>query len=172
MKPAENQLIARAASGDREAFSALVKNYYGMIYKVAYQWCGNRTDAEDITQEVCVKLAKSIAGFRGESAFSSWLYRITLNTVHDMWRRGSRHTDSQEELENQVDGAASPESTAMTQQLWLRVRKLPATQRDCILLVYGQDLSHAEAAKIMDCPEGTVSWHIHEAKKQLQEWLI
>jgi RNA polymerase sigma-70 factor (ECF subfamily) len=70
-----------------------------------------------------------------------------------------------------VDGASgeTPESAVLDQELWQAVRALPEQQRDAVLLVYGEDLKHAEAALIMGCSEKTVSWHLHEAKKRLRK---
>lgn len=163
--------VEQAQQGDAAAFARLVEAHYDMMYRVAYKWCGNPQDAEDVAQEVCIKLGQSIRNFRGDASFSSWLYRITLNCVRDMQRRrGRRHEtdDGEVAIENHTDGAASPEQQAMQRQLWEQVKELPDRQRDAVLLVYSEELSHAEAAAIMECSESTVSWHIHEAKKQLK----
>ena len=65
-------LVVRAQNGDPEAFGELIEDHYDLIYRTAWKWCGNRADAEDIAQDVCVKLGQAIAGFDGRSAFSSW----------------------------------------------------------------------------------------------------
>jgi RNA polymerase sigma factor (sigma-70 family) len=166
----DQQLVARAKSGDRNAFAALVERHYDFIHRTACKWLGRRQDAEDIAQEVCVKLATVIQSFDGRSAFTSWLYRVTLNVVRDSQRssaRRGRHMDRlaivhpEESLPEQEDATASKE-------LWAAVRTLPQQQRDAVLLVYAEEKSHAEAGVIMGCKEATVSWHIHEAKKTLR----
>jgi RNA polymerase sigma-70 factor (ECF subfamily) len=66
-------LVRQAQAGDSAAFRALLKRDYGLVYKVAYAWCGRREDAQDIAQEVCLALARDLAGFRFQSSFTSWL---------------------------------------------------------------------------------------------------
>lgn len=163
-------LVARARNGDPEAFSELVETHYDGIYRTAWRWCGDRHDAEDIAQEVCVKLGQAIAGFDGRSAFSSWVYRITLNAVRDWQRAGARrgrHADAYAEI-TPADQQAEQEEAATSRQLWSAVRRLPEKQRDAVLLVYAEQLSHAEAAAIMGIREATVSFHVHEARKTLR----
>lgn len=163
-------LVLLAQRGDRAAFAELIERHYDMIYRTAYKWAGNRTDAEDVAQDVCVKLAGVLTSFDGRSAFSSWLYRIVLNAVRDMQRARGRHGRRVEAYARVVpeDQPADQEDMAATSQMWDAVRRLPEKQRDAVLLVYAEDRSHAEAGEIMGCREATVSWHIHEAKKTLR----
>ena len=163
-------LVVRAQNGDAEAFGELVEDHYDLIYRTAWKWCGNRADAEDIAQDVCVKLGGAIAGFDGRSAFSSWVYRITLNAVRDLQRAGQRrgrHTDAFAEV-SPADQPADQEEAATNRQLWRAVRTLPEKQREAVLLVYAEELSHAAAAEIMGIKEATVSFHVHEARKTLR----
>ena len=169
--------IIRAVTGVNEAqleqaiaFERLLRLHYDVIYRIAYRWCGNRADAEDIAQDVCVKLGSAIAGFDGRSAFSSWVYRITFNAVRDLQRAGKRrgkYADAYAEVTPE-DHPAEQEAAATSRQLWAAVRQLPEKQRDAVLLVYAEDLSHAAAADIMGIKEATVSWHVHEARKTLR----
>ena len=163
-------LVVRAQNGDAEAFAELIEDHYDLIHRTAWKWCGNRDDAEDIAQDVCVKLGRAIAGFDGRSAFSSWVYRITLNAVRDMQRAGKRrgrYADAYAEVSPE-DQPAEQEEAATSNQLWAAVRTLPEKQRDAVLLVYAEELSHAAAAEIMGIREATVSFHVHEARKTLR----
>tara|TARA_R110002020_G_scaffold26347_14_gene85138 strand:- start:1601 stop:2170 length:570 start_codon:yes stop_codon:yes gene_type:complete len=163
-------LIVRAQNGDAEAFGALIAEHYDRIYRTAWRWCGNRSDAEDVAQDVCVRLAGVIAQFDGRSAFSSWVYRITLNMVRDMQRAGKRrgrHADAYAELVPDQQPAEQEDAMA-GRQLWAAVRRLPEQQRDAVLLVYAEELSHAAAAEIMGIREATVSFHVHQARKTLR----
>jgi len=165
-----NSLVVRAQAGDRQAFSALIERHYDMIFRTAMKWAGHRSDAEDVAQEVCIKLATALKSFDGRSAFSSWLYRITLNAVRDLQRtrmRGNRK-EAALALVSTEEIPPDQEDTATANALWRLVRGLPDKQRDAVLLVYAEDLSHAQAGEIMGCKEATVSWHIHEAKKTLK----
>lgn len=163
-------LVVRAQNGDAEAFGDLIEDHYDLIYRTAWKWCGNRSDAEDIAQDVCVKLGTVITGFDFRSAFSSWVYRITLNAVRDMQRAGKRrgqHADAYAEVSPE-DQPADQEEAATSRELWAAVRELPEKQRDAVLLVYAEELSHAAAADIMGIKEATVSFHVHEARKTLR----
>lgn len=163
-------LVVRARNGDAEAFAALIEEYYDRIYRTAWRWCGHRDDAEDIAQEVCVKIGQGIARFDGRSAFSSWVYRITLNAVRDWQRAGARrgrHAHAYAEV-SPGEAEAEQEAAATSRQLWDAVRTLPEKQRDAVLLVYAEELSHAEAAAIMGIKEVTVGFHVFEARKTLR----
>lgn len=161
-----------AAGGDRAAFARLVNDHYDMIHRVALRWAGNEHDAEDIAQSVCVKLGQAIRGFRGDSAFSTWLYRLTINAARDHHRavvRDARraHAMAVQALVDHQPGAPDWPPDDEGQALWAAVRELPDKTREAVLLVYAEELSHSEAARILDCKEATVSWHIHDAKKRL-----
>jgi len=166
----DETLVAHAVAGDRHAFATLLDRHYMLIYKIAYQWCGNQNDAEDITQDVCLKLSKAINSFDNRAKFTSWLYRIVLNMVRDMQRasarRNKRHADLMQISEG--NSPASQEDAIATKELWAMVKTLPEKQCDAVLLVYASELNHAEAAKIMQVKESTVSWYIMEAKKSLK----
>lgn len=163
-------LVVRAQNGDAEAFAELIEAHYDRIHRTAWKWCGNSHDAEDIAQDVCVKLGRAITGFDGRSAFSSWVYRITLNAVRDLQRAGMRRGRRAGAYADLVPANQPPEQedAATISQLWAAVRKLPEKQRDAVLLVYAEDLSHAAAAEVMGIKEATVSFHVHEARKTLR----
>lgn len=162
--------VLRAGQGDRSAFAGLVAEHYDFIFRTAYKWSGNREDAEDIAQDVCIKLAGAIAGFDGRAAFTSWLYRIVINAVRDRQRQHARRSRQVEDMAHISPGeeGAEQEAVIAQAQIWQAVRALPDKQRDAVLLVYGEERSHAEAASIMGAKESTVSWYIHEAKKALE----
>jgi RNA polymerase sigma-70 factor (ECF subfamily) len=167
---ADDTLIARAKGGDRLAFSQLVEMHYDFIFRTACKWTGKKSDAEDIAQEVCIKLATVIQQFDGRSKFTSWLYRITLNMVRDMQRsttRRGRNVDAYSQVHPE-DDPPSQEESATAKELWNAVSALPDKQREAVMLIYAEDMNHAAAAEIMGCKEATVSWHIHEAKKTLR----
>ena len=87
MMSADTDLISRAAGGDSSAFQALVERHRSMVYRVAYQFAGNHHDAEDIAQEVFIKVYRSLDRFRQDSQLSSWMYRIVMNACIDHRRR-------------------------------------------------------------------------------------
>jgi len=166
----DSDLVGRARDGDRTAFGELVERHYGFVHRVAWRWCGNRSDAEDIAQEVCARLGRAIRDYRGGSAFTTWLYAMTLNAARDMQRKSAREAAKTTAygVHALVAGDSGSATEDPTERMWAAVRQLPDKQRDAVLLVYGEGLSHAAAADAMAIAETTVSWHIHEAKKRLK----
>jgi RNA polymerase sigma-70 factor (ECF subfamily) len=169
-------LAEKAAGGCRICFAALIERYYDRIHRLAWRICGSRAQAEDVAQDVCVKLATAIRSFRGEAAFSTWVWRITFTTASDRMRAARMVTLLEPaRVVALVDAAQarepSPEEAAIGAEIWDAVRALPDQQRDAVLLVYGEGMSHAEAAGVMGCREKTVSWHLHEARKRLKTQL-
>jgi len=171
-------LIERAQAGDAAAFSQVVERYYDTLYRFAYRWSGKQSDAEDITQQACIKLARSIAQFRFESAFSSWLYRLVINCAKDWHKSQVRHQgqstaeqpppneESAHELETSRDDTA--ENQIYLQQVLRLLDQMAEGFKETALLVYAEGLTHAEAANILQLKESTVSWRLHEIRKQLQ----
>jgi len=166
-------LIRQVKAGDAKAFETLVSEHYRFIYKTAFRWLGHKSDAEDVTQSVCLRLADAMTRFDGRSKFTSWLYSVTLNAVRDLQR-------SQKRQGRQIDAVSAvareeiepdQEDQLRVNDIWRIVRQLPEKQRDAVLLVFGEQLSQAEAAAIMGCKEVTVSWHIHNARKSLRDLL-
>lgn len=165
-KNEDRELIKRAQSGDAGAFEALANQYYETMFKMAYKFCGNRPDAEDITQESCIRLARGIHSFKGDSAFTSWLYRLVINTGKDWYKSNNRHPKSDDGLET-VQVSAKGEDQLYAKQVIAAVYELPEGERDALLLVMSEGLSHKEAGQILGCKESTISWRIHEARKKL-----
>jgi len=164
----ETELINRASRGDADAFEALVNTYYEVMFKMAYKWCGNRRDAEDITQEACMKLARGIGSYKGGSKFTSWLYVLVINTAKDWYKSQNRHPEGTELLESIVADSDNAEEKLYTRQVLNEVNKLPEAEKESLLLVVGQGLSHKEAADLSGVKESTISWRIHEARKKLE----
>lgn len=167
----DQELAIAAAAGDRTAFATVIDRHYDRVHRLAWRWCGSREGAEDIAQDVVVKLATAIRSFRGESRFSTWLFRLAYTVAIDHMRARQRIVGlppSNVMMMVEEAGAETPETAVMGQELWAAVRSLPDRERDAVLLVYGEDLSHGEAAAVMGCSEKTVSWHLHEARKRLK----
>jgi RNA polymerase sigma-70 factor, ECF subfamily len=170
----DRDLAIAAANGERTAFAALIERHYDRIHRLAWRLTGNAGDAEDVAQDVCVKLASAIRNFRGESEFGTWIWRITYNAAIDLMRSRQRvrllePSEVIQLADSQVESEPSGEQD--TDELWAAVRRLSGQQRDAVLLVYGEEMSHGEAAVVMGCTEKTVSWHLHEARKRLKAML-
>ncbi len=168
----DTELIKKAAGGDRVSFELLLERYYMVMYKIAFKWCGNQSDAEDITQNACIKLARAIDQFRFDSAFSSWLYRLVINTAKDWQKSQHRHNHGDDSiLETKASNAAAADESLYASQVMEIIDTLPDKERDAIILVFIEGLSHQDAAKRLQCKESTVSWRIHEARKKLAHQL-
>jgi RNA polymerase sigma-70 factor (ECF subfamily) len=164
----DSQLARQAAAGDRASFARLAERHYARVHALAWRWSGARGDAEDIAQETMVKMASAVRGFRGESAFSTWLYRIAYRAAVDHLRARDRLTPLGEA---QLQAFVEDGEPQLNDELWRAVRTLPERLRDSVLLVYGEEMSHAQAAAVMGCSEKTVSWNLHEARKRLRKML-
>lgn len=169
----DTDLLAKARGGDRAAFGVLLDRHYDFIHRVAWRFCGNRDDAEDVAQEVCLRFARSVSGFRGEGQLTTWLYRLVLNAVRDRGRRVARErAGAVAYAVHALTADVIPTDPAdEADALWEAVRELPAKQMQAVVLVYGEGLGHEAAGEVMGCAAATVSWHVHEAKKRLKALL-
>jgi RNA polymerase sigma-70 factor (ECF subfamily) len=163
------QLARLAASGDKKAFAELVERHADRVFRTARQWCGSRADAEDITQEVFVKLARKIHTFRGDAQFSTFLYRITVNEARNYYTKEQRRRTRETEFSTGQGTVQDPPADKDTRATDL-LRRLPPEQREAVVLVICDGLSHKDAAQALGCAEKTVTWRIFEAKKKLAEW--
>jgi len=163
-------ILKKAMAGDVAAFEALVSYHYDMVYRCAHHLCGQREDAEDVAQDVFIKLAEKLNLFDNRSSFSTWLYRITVNTARDQLRKKARNAEVP--YENEVHGSASAEDNPGRYEAMLgAMEKLAPKLREAVVLVYGEELSHREAAKVLGCAETTISWRIFTAKRKLRNLL-
>ena len=169
MTTSDEALAQAAAGGDGEAFSALVTRHYDRVFRLAFRLTGARAEAEDLTQDICAALPAKMRAFKGEARFTTWLYRVTVNAAHDRRRRRATHAKAAESW-GEVETARRAEAAETRDALdWLTeaMRALPDDLRDTLALVL-DDMTHAEAAQVLDVSEGTISWRISEAKKALR----
>jgi RNA polymerase sigma factor (sigma-70 family) len=166
---ADAELAAASAAGDRAAFDALLRRHYDRMHGLAWQLTGSRADADDIAQDVCCSLVEKIGSFRGESKFATWLTGIVFNGCRDFRRkrRSLRHTI--DKLTVLAGLTAAPDGRDAYDAIWLKsaIARLKPALRDTVVLVAGQQLSHAEAAQILGVAENTVAWRMHEARRIL-----
>ncbi len=156
-------LIWRASRGDVQAFSKLVEAHSGLVYQKALRMLGSER-AQDASQEVWVKVWGNIKGFKGESAFGTWLYRITVNTCLSIQRRDSRRGEREvdEEAPNLSEppgGDADPEAAILRSERREEVRVALSNVREehraALVLRHMEGLSYAEIAEALDVPDGT-----------------
>lgn len=165
----DSSLIAAACAGNRDAFASLLEKHYDRIHGLAWQLTGSRADADDIAQDVCCILVEKIGSFRGEAKLSTWLCRITYNACRDLRRKRSSFRSFSERLTVLVGLASAPDGRDLYDAIWLEstVSRLKPALRDTVVLVAGQQLTHAEAARILGVAEPTIAWRMHEARRIL-----
>ena len=156
-------LVARASRGDVVAFSRLVQEHSGLVYRVARRMLG-REEAQDASQEVWIRVWQNIKSFRGESAFSTWLYRITMNTCLSIRQRESRREEREygkemPYLPEPPGGDADPEAAALSaerrEEIQAALQHVRAEHRAALVLRHMEGLSYAEIAEVLGVPEGT-----------------
>ena len=167
---ADERLALSAANGDREAFGVLLERHYGLVFGVAVRLLGSRAEAEDLAQDVCVGLAAKLRSFRGEAKFTTWLYRVVMNAGRDALRRRATRAAAQRDFA-EVDSLRRAGDAARADQAeWLRqaLAGLKDDLRETAILVVDQGLTHAEAGDVLDVSETTISWRLHELRKELR----
>jgi len=182
----EALLISRCKEGDDEAFSLLIERYQQKVYNTAFRMMGNYHDASDCTQEVFLRIFRSIRSFRGESSFSTWVYHITVNVCKDELRSRSRHIDeSIDEMLQTSDGerhkeiaADCPEpseiyeTTELMDRLQVLINELDPNYRLILLMREHDELSYQEIADTLGLSIGTVKSRINRARIALRKKII
>lgn len=171
------EIIDSCRQGDRDAFRALYDAYKDKVYSISlYFFHGDAMAAGDATQQVFLKLITGIRQFRGDAGFSTWLYRLVVNTCLDGARQYKSHAVivDRSVLEAVVRGGSQEEELARMQiasSVQSAVSSLPPKFRLAILLRYFEDLSYEEMAKILNCSMGTVASRLSRGHRILAEKL-
>jgi RNA polymerase sigma-70 factor (ECF subfamily) len=177
----DSDLISRAAGGDAAAFQSLVERHRSMVYRVAYHFAGNHHDAEDIAQEVFIKVFRSLERFRQDAQVSSWMYRIVMNACIDHRRRHAPAgaapfgEEAEQKMLNTPEETPGPEARAyggeLGQVLESEIARLPKGQRIVFVMRHHQGLKLCEIASALGLAEGTVKRQLHAAVHRLREAL-
>jgi RNA polymerase sigma-70 factor, ECF subfamily len=171
----DRTLIERASRGDVKAFAQLVQNYSRLVYRVALRILGDQ-DAQDASQEVWIRVWRNIKRFRGESAFTTWLYKITVNTCLSERRKQLKRPTYEfgEELSYLPvlpDNEGDPEASALTiehrQELLDALKRVRVEHRAALVLRHMEGLSYAEIAQILDVPVGTAKGWVSRGRATL-----
>jgi RNA polymerase sigma-70 factor, ECF subfamily len=189
----DGRLVRRLKDRDERAFREMVEEYGDRVFSLTYRMLGNREEAEDLAQEVFITIFKSIESFRGDSKFSTWLYRVTANHCKNRIKYlARRHDRDRAELTERVEatsagGAGGPSLAAprvaprpdtqlqgaqMEQILQVAIAELDEEQRILVVLRDVEDLSYEEICAITELPEGTVKSRLHRARMALRKKLL
>jgi len=171
----DQALIARYRKGDREAFAELVVRYQRPIYNAAFWVLRKAEDANDVAQDVFLRVAERLDEYDGQHKFFSWIYRIAINEALNRLRRNGR----EEELDGEVDlpdsEQVSPEHRAGEVELAKRIRaalmRMSGHDRTVITLRHFSDCSYHEIGQILDIDEKTVKSRLYEARQRLRRML-
>jgi RNA polymerase sigma-70 factor (ECF subfamily) len=181
----EKELVEMARAGDVKAFELLIEGCEKKVFNIAYRMIANYEDASELAQEVFIKAFKSIGKFKGDSLFSTWIYKITTNVCLDEIRkRKNRKVISLDEnivyegneIKRQLkDEEPGPEIKAESNEIKKAVKEsineLPEDYKTVIILRDIQGFSYEEIARIISCPEGTVKSRINRARQALKKIL-
>ena len=169
----DREAVAASQRGERQAFDVLVEKYQRDIYRLCYRYVNDHQDANDMAQEVFVKAYRALGRFRGDSSFSTWLYRITVNTCLNF--RASRRPPAVElpdALPDRAPGALeSLERDERSRLVREAVSRLPEKQRATLILKVYHELTHEEVATILGSSVGTVKANLFHALGNLRKML-
>ena len=172
-----------ARQGDQDAFEQLVRAYEKRVFALTLRMCGNPEDAAEAAQEAFLAVWQGLKFFRGESSFSTWLYRLASNACVDLLRREGRHRaaagpslDDEELRLETADPAPTPQEAAeraeLRRQIENGLRALPAEYRQVLILREMHQLSYEEIGQTLSLDPGTVKSRISRGRKRLQKYLM
>jgi RNA polymerase sigma-70 factor (ECF subfamily) len=179
--PLASELVKRAQEGDSDAFAALFHTHKARIYSVCLRMTNNAAEAEDLTQDAFLQVFRKIASFRGDSAFSTWLHRISVNTVLMHFRKKSLCQVSLDEPYSNEDGAKVRREFGTRDNdlagcvdriaLARAMKDLPPGYRTIFLLHEVEGYEHKEIAEMLGCSVGNSKSQLHKAKLRIRELL-
>ena len=172
------ELCQLAAAGNISAFEVIYQRYHRRTYSLTLRMTNSQTEAEDLTQEVFIQLFRKIGSFRGDSAFSTWLHRLTVNQVLMHFRRRSvkneKTSDDGEMPEQTVTGSANPGKMQIVDRIALKnaIAELPNGYRNVFVLHDVEGYEHEEVAGMLKISVGTSKSQLHKARLKLRGLLI
>lgn len=177
----DHELIEQARTGDRNAFGVFVRRHQKRIFRLAVHILRDATEAEDVVQETFVRAWQALARFEGNSQPFTWLYRIAVNLSLNIIRTRKPRQPIEDDGDPRVeawlaakapsgtDPSVSAEQKQIAAALCAGIDQLSDTLRTTLLLVCIEGLPHDSVSAILGCPEGTVAWRVHEARRKLRE---
>jgi len=170
--PSDAGLLDAHLAGDADAFGELVRRHRDVLWAVALRTTGNPTDAEDALQEALVSALRSVGRFERRSAIRTWLYRIVVNASLDRLRRNAARPASSLDGVDVPSGVDETDRTATRMDVMAALQTLSPGQRAAVVLVHMEGMSVAEAADVLELPEGTVKSRCSRGRAQLAQVLL
>ena len=164
--PPDAELVRRFVGGDRDAFATLVQRHERRVYNVAYRMLGRREDAVDAVQDVFLSCLRKLHAFRGDAAFTTWLYRVTMNVCYDLLRKRTRDEPAGEELpETPVPDRTDASAAAI--DVHRALARIPEEFRAVVILHDLQGQPYEDVAQALGAPLGTVKSRLHRGRVML-----
>jgi RNA polymerase sigma-70 factor (ECF subfamily) len=164
----ERELVARCQRGDDSAFAELVDRYKNLVYAMIYRMMNDRTQVDDLAQDVFLKVHRGLPYFRGEARLSTWVYRIVANVCVQA-RSGRRPMLSAEDVAEPVSADGAFADLELRDRIEKAMAKLPDNYRFLISAHYLKGVQYEALAEALNIPLGTVKTHLFRAKRQLRE---
>jgi RNA polymerase sigma-70 factor (ECF subfamily) len=163
----DGELVRRYLGGDRSAFSTLMERHERRVYNLAYRMLGRAEDAADASQETWLICLRKLSGFRGTSAFTTWLHRVAVNVCHDALRKRAREGPAADEELEPPPAPDTTESTAAAVDVQRALLEVPEEFRAALILHDVQGVPYEEIAESLGAPLGTVKSRIHRGRLAL-----
>lgn len=167
----DRRLAGGCAAGDGEVFEEVYRLHGSRMKSIAFNYLGNRADAEDAVQETFLKIHRAAGGFTGEASFATWAIRILVNTCVDVLRKRRRRGEESpiDEETGELERGAPPSDPTKRIALRRLIGDLPEQRRAVFTLFEIEGMSHAEIGELLGISEGNSKWILFATKKQLQE---
>lgn len=183
MAASDNAIVQRVQQGDKEAYNILVLRYQHKVLDIAFKYVKNQVDANDVAQEAFIRAYRAIGGFRGESSFYTWLYRIVVNAAKSYIEQNQRYRynvdiddpefDAQQDVRGHLTSIETPDSLIESEELQAVIAKamdeLPDDLKRVIYLREVEGMSYEDIAVLIDSPLGTVRSRIFRARQVIED---
>lgn len=170
----DEDIISLILKGERELFSTLIDRYSGKVFSTAYSYTHNHEEAKDLVQDIFIKVYNNLGKFKVDARFSTWLYRIAVNSCIDWNRKNSRlikmawNSEENDVFDTITDESPGPEQELLTQEhkelIRTIVREMPELYKTVLILYYFEELQVQEISTVLDCPKKTVETRLYRAR--------
>ncbi len=175
MEEIDINLLRACQQGDVGAFERLFQTYREPVFRLAFRFTGNRDDAEDLTQDIFLKVFERIGSFRCESSFATWLYRLAVNTCLN-FKRDTKHAESLEVIDDWQEYELNPEEVCerfeLQQRIEAEIATLPKALKAAFILVVLEEMPYRDVSEILGLSVDAIRMRVSRARKILREKLL